>query len=328
MTQWYYVQDGQQAGPVEDATFRQWIAERRIGPEHLIWCEGMAQWQAAATVPGLFNQAAPPPLYDRATNRLADPPTDGTGGTAGVGQLIGQGWRAMIQNFPLLLAASFIVLLINYIPDLLRRLAITAFSIPPEIVNLQLSMFTFFWTICVLLPVTFGVNAFSLRVVCRQPTKLSALFSGFRLFVKAIGLQLWIMLLVFLWSLLLIVPGIIAALRYSQALYLMACHPNLGIGEAVKASDRMMKGHKLRLFCLGLVLFLISMTLMAPMWMEWIQKLQYTTPAEDQTFFEISTPVLLWCVVVQLFYQMFSWPIMANFHRDLTRPGIPVSSSE
>jgi uncharacterized membrane protein len=327
MTQWYYVHEGRQAGPVEDAMFRQWIAEGRIGPEDMVWCEGMSQWQTAVTVPGLFGQVTPPPLTDHSANRLADVPTDGTGGTAGVGELIGQGWRVMTRHSPLLLAASFIVLLINTVPELIQRIAVTVSSVPSAVISVQLSFLNLFWAVCIMLPVTFGVHVFALRLVCHQPTSFNTVFSGFRLFGKAIGLQLWIGLLVFLWSLLLIVPGIIAALRYSQAMYLMACYPSMGIDEAVKASCRMMEGHKTRLFCLGLVLFLISVTLMAPIWIGWIQKLQYTTPAENEAFFELSASVWVWSLVVQLFYQMFCWPIMANFHRDLTPPSLAASTS-
>lgn len=59
-------------------------------------------------------------------------------------------------------------------------------------------------------------------------------------------------LFIWLWSLLFIVPGIIAAYRYRLAPYLMAENPNLGIREAVNMSKELMAGHKWRLFCLNL----------------------------------------------------------------------------
>lgn len=59
-------------------------------------------------------------------------------------------------------------------------------------------------------------------------------------------------LFVFLWSLLLIVPGIIAAYRYRMALYLLLENPDLGVMDCLKTSSRMMKGHKWELFVLDL----------------------------------------------------------------------------
>ena len=71
-------------------------------------------------------------------------------------------------------------------------------------------------------------------------------------FLKAMGLNLFMALFIWLWSLLFIVPGIIAAYRYRLAPYLMAENPNLGIREAVNMSKELMAGHKWRLFCLNL----------------------------------------------------------------------------
>lgn len=82
--------------------------------------------------------------------------------------------------------------------------------------------------------------------------EVSVIFSRFDIFLKAMGLNLFMALFIWLWSLLLIVPGIIASYRYRLAPYLMAENPNLGIREAVNMSKELMDGHKWRLFCLEL----------------------------------------------------------------------------
>ena len=82
--------------------------------------------------------------------------------------------------------------------------------------------------------------------------EVSVIFSRFDIFSKAMGLNLFMALFIWLWSLLFIVPGIIAAYRYRLAPYLMAENPNLGIREAVNMSKELMAGHKWRLFCLDL----------------------------------------------------------------------------
>lgn len=82
--------------------------------------------------------------------------------------------------------------------------------------------------------------------------EVSVIFSRFDIFLKAMGLNLFMALFIWLWSLLFIVPGIIAGYRYCLAPYLMAENPNLGIREAVNMSKELMAGHKWRLFCLNL----------------------------------------------------------------------------
>ena len=82
--------------------------------------------------------------------------------------------------------------------------------------------------------------------------EVSVIFSRFDIFLKAMGLNLFMALFIWLWSLLFIVPGIIAAYSYRLAPYLMAENPNLGIREAVNMSKELMAGHKWRLFCLNL----------------------------------------------------------------------------
>lgn len=55
-----------------------------------------------------------------------------------------------------------------------------------------------------------------------------------------------------LWSLLFVVPGIIKACSYSQALYIIAEDPEIGALEAINRSKAMMDGHKMEYFVLGL----------------------------------------------------------------------------
>ena len=80
--------------------------------------------------------------------------------------------------------------------------------------------------------------------------KVGDLFSQFRNVISAFCTNFLIELLVFLWSLLLIVPGIIKACAYSQALYILADDPALGSWEAIRRSKEMMQGHKMEYFLL------------------------------------------------------------------------------
>lgn len=52
------------------------------------------------------------------------------------------------------------------------------------------------------------------------------------------------------WMLLLIIPGLIAAYRYSLTSYILAENPEMGVNAAITRSKELMKGNKWRGFCL------------------------------------------------------------------------------
>jgi len=97
-----------------------------------------------------------------------------------------------------------------------------------------------------------GVATFSLAIARNEDADLKMLFSGFKYFDKALGLYFLRMLFVFLWLLLLIIPGIIAAISYSLSFYIMSDNPNIGVKEAIDKSKEMMYGYKWKYFCLCL----------------------------------------------------------------------------
>ena len=59
-------------------------------------------------------------------------------------------------------------------------------------------------------------------------------------------------LFIFLWSLLLVIPGIIKAFSYAMTPFILEENPELGANEAIDRSRAMMKGHKFDLFWLAL----------------------------------------------------------------------------
>lgn len=101
--------------------------------------------------------------------------------------------------------------------------------------------------------ITLGLKLFNIRLVANQHQKpFSTLFERFDIVLKALLLQLAMFFFIFLWTLLFIIPGIIASYRYALAPYLMAQNPGLGVMEAISQSKQMMTGHKGRLFLLEL----------------------------------------------------------------------------
>ncbi|PYI53875.1 DUF975 family protein [Paenibacillus flagellatus] len=101
-------------------------------------------------------------------------------------------------------------------------------------------------------PISLGLYAFFLKLHRSERPTAGSLFDGFNRYGPSFLLYLLIYIFVLLWSLLLIVPGIIAALRYSQAYFVMQDNPGLTASEALNRSKEMMVGHKGRLFVLYL----------------------------------------------------------------------------
>jgi len=81
---------------------------------------------------------------------------------------------------------------------------------------------------------------------------LDVLFSRFSTFWRAVGLQFLVLLKILLWSLLFVVPGIVAAYRYALSHFILAENPDMSVTAAIERSKELMYAHKARLFRLDL----------------------------------------------------------------------------
>lgn len=101
-------------------------------------------------------------------------------------------------------------------------------------------------------PINFGVAFFFLKIVRGGNALIEDMFVGFKHFINTFVLNLLYIIFVLLWMLLLIVPGIIAVLKYSMAYYIMNDNPEISGLDALRESKEMMDGHKMDLFVLSL----------------------------------------------------------------------------
>lgn len=99
-----------------------------------------------------------------------------------------------------------------------------------------------------------GFTIFLLNTLRNRQPCFANLLDGFGFWWKVILLNLLRGMLIGLWSLLLIVPGVIAAYRYSQALYILLDDPAKSPIQCLRESKGMMVGHKQELFMLDLSL--------------------------------------------------------------------------
>ncbi len=99
--------------------------------------------------------------------------------------------------------------------------------------------------------ITVGYSRFNLDLVDRQKEpEVNTLFSYFNHWKTATIANLLQTVYVLLWSLLLIIPGIIASYSYAMTGYILAENPELTASEAIDRSKQMMEGNRWRLFCL------------------------------------------------------------------------------
>lgn len=96
-----------------------------------------------------------------------------------------------------------------------------------------------------------GYNRFNLNLIDGEELKISQVVSFFSHWTKAIAVSFLRWLYTFLWTLLFIIPGIIASYSYSMATFILAENPDMPAKEALRLSKEMMRGNKWRLFCLS-----------------------------------------------------------------------------
>ncbi|MBP6373291.1 MAG: DUF975 family protein [Flavobacterium sp.] len=101
-------------------------------------------------------------------------------------------------------------------------------------------------------PMAIGLATFSLALARNEDANINQLFEGFNKFGLALAAYFLMFVFIILWMLLLIIPGIIAAISYSMTFYIIADEESMDAMEAIDKSKAMMDGYKWKYFCLGL----------------------------------------------------------------------------
>lgn len=141
------------------------------------------------------------------------------------------------------------------------------------------------------------------------------LFDGFSFVGKIIALNIVISIFVGLWSMLFVIPGIVASYRYRFALYNLYENPDLGILEALAMSKQQTYGYKAQLLMFDLSYFGWTLLSTLPMlvmncctnFQTLQQMLGDTVPAMVDTVANLSPLAMIlvvdvWVLIVSLFY--------------------------
>lgn len=97
-----------------------------------------------------------------------------------------------------------------------------------------------------------GITDYFQRLNYQQRAPMGVLFSHVSQYKEAFLANLLVIVYIALWSILLVIPGIVAAYSYSMTFFIMQENPGMSATEAIKASKQLMRGHKLELFWLEL----------------------------------------------------------------------------
>ena len=95
-----------------------------------------------------------------------------------------------------------------------------------------------------------GYAKFNLNLVDRKTAAFENLFEYFSYWKTTAIARLLRSIYVLLWSLLFVIPGIVASLSYAMTDYILAENPELTSTEAIEQSKSMMYGNCFRFFCL------------------------------------------------------------------------------
>lgn len=162
-----------------------------------------------------------------------------------------------------------------------------------------------------------GYAKFNLNLVDGKPAQLSDLFSQFKRLGDGILMTLLVGIYTFLWSLLLIIPGIIKGYSYAMTPYILLECPGIKVNDAITKSRMLMDGNKWRLFCLNLSFIGWSFLCIAPVFI--LSPLIILGPLGVILLFLVSLPLIF---VASLFLSAYQEAARAAFYREISRTDV------
>ena len=171
--------------------------------------------------------------------------------------------RDLVEKTKPLLKDSFLevfacILLASALPQIVLQFA-------PQNILLNIVV------ICVSAYIQLGLAVYCIGLYKGDEVNYLTIFSRFN-GLKPIVFILILVAAITLGFILLIVPGIILALMYSQVFFILADDPDVEAIEAFNKSEKMMRGHKLQLFMLYLeaALYLFAGVFTLFIWWAWL----------------------------------------------------------
>lgn len=143
-------------------------------------------------------------------------------------------------------AACIISVLVLYVPAALWNVATDSIYLGGA--EITAGLFDAIYSFIMMSVFSLGFSVFFLNTTRGRITAGHEVLCGFEYIFKAMGLLFTVSLFTLLWGLLLVVPGIIAAIKYSQAFYILAEHPDYSVMKCIEESKKMMQPNKMAYF--------------------------------------------------------------------------------
>lgn len=262
---WFYIQNEQRVGPIEEDELFRLAGEGRLSPDDPVWNPSMGeQWMPASTVPDLFPFPVPPalPVYGATHNR----------------RLMDTARFCLRGQWGTAVGAA-----------LLYGLVTNGLSIASEFGDPTWKTFgsilDFLVAVFIAGPMALGWSRFFLLTARRNRPSLNRLFDGFKFYWKTVGTSLLMglyillacipMFLVILGATISLpglrqnpgfplaavffvllfaasfIPLILVSLNYSMGFFILSDHPDLGPVTALARSRSLMYGFRWKYACLG-----------------------------------------------------------------------------
>lgn len=276
MDEWYYAKGSKQVGPVSYDDLRRGLEGGRIGPAALVWTEGMEEWKPANQVrrlmgivdekgdspPGLHDPAElAPPAVLAATQMPSSRAVAREGGEEGriipgsdpiePGACIRAAFSLTKLHFTTVFGACLIVLLLMLPLGIVEQLLMegdeaNGLSGLLALLNQVLGLFLGMGLVRVLLAVVDG-----------EEVSVGAVFGQGGRLLSAIIAVLLSYLIIFIGLVLLVVPGIYAAVRLSPLMCVLVDRNELGPLESLKESFRLTEGNFFQIVGLWVLSFFV-----------------------------------------------------------------------
>lgn len=231
--QWYYAKNNEQQGPVDEDEFQRLIDTHNIAPEDLVWNSTMSDWQPASDIKGLFPESETSllPIYNALEHTITDfsKLTDNRDIIQKAKASLQGNWGSAVGIYLLYFIIIYAISLVPFIG-----------AVAPMIIAG---------------PFMLGMALFFLSLIRTGDSKVGQLFDGFKTFEISMVTYLLIITFTLLWTLLLIIPGIIASISYSMTYYIIVDNPGISSMDAIERSKEMMMGNKIKYFYMQLRFF-------------------------------------------------------------------------
>lgn len=162
-----------------------------------------------------------------------------------------------------LVGVCIIYALLNWIPEILSLfIPVTNIDILSRMDGADFQMLerlprtpivVYLYTLCFSGVFKLGEALYTLTYIRNKKVEYRAIYESFGFYLKALAVYLLQVVIVAFWSILFVIPGIIASINFAQAFYILADDPSKGITQVLAESKMMMVGNRMNYVRLILV---------------------------------------------------------------------------